>query len=107
MNKSKPIVTSCSNFPGMRRAGSCPEIVAVASMDGVQVVEGHVCAYGLPVVSTSGCAKVVRKPTGWMTSSSCFPVAWSHRCDNEKCHAREIMNTRRRAGETPPLKLVT
>ena len=64
-----------------------PEIVRVVR-DGVQIVEGHMC-FGPQAVSTSGCAKLVWKPTGWMTNSSWLAVAVSHRCSNMKLPLEE------------------
>ena len=58
-------------------------IIEVAPLEGVQIVQGHMCAYGLQVKNTE-CAKLVRMPTGWMTKSSCSAVAASHRCSNER-----------------------
>ena len=88
------------------------EIVAVASMESVQIVEGHTCAYRLQAVSTSGCAKWVTKPTGLMTNSSCIAVAVSrHRYNvelrREKHHEHSEKSWRDSALERYPMKLVT
>ena len=50
-----------------------PQFAAEAITNSVWIVEGPMCAHGL---FTSGRAKLVRKPTGWITKnrSLLFPV---------------------------------
>ena len=55
----------------------------VASMEGVQTVEGDMCGHGQQTVDTDGGAMLTKKPMSWTTNSSCFAVTMSHRCSNE------------------------
>ena len=60
-----------------------PMVVVVASIEGVQVGEWHLCANGQQAVDADGYAASTGKPTGWMTHSSCVAAAVSLRCSNE------------------------
>ena len=55
----------------------------VADMSGVLAVEGHQCAYSQKSVDPDGVTRLVKKPTGWMTNSTCIAAALSRRCANE------------------------
>ena len=52
-------------------------------LTGVLAVEGHQCAYGQSSLDPDGQTRLVKKPTGWMTNSTCIAAVLSRLCANE------------------------
>lgn len=91
-----------------------PCVKAVLDMEGVQVVEGHQCAFGQTVMDVDGSWQLAKKPTGWMTNSPCVAAALSRRCPNEHRresehhrHASLVGGGRASVTERYPVRLVT
>ena len=92
--------------PWTARSWEMEEMQRLQAHPGVQLVQAHMCGFGMTAPEHGNCSQEgpVKKPTGFLTSSTCIAQALNRRCNQEHTHVH-LMSGKAAGAQVYPVKL--